>query len=219
MNYTARMAGHYRLRLGIFVFAMLVMAGWCVYDGAIAWPRKAVIAQSYQDWRADGREEAWHDHAKAEWGWVKGDPGMPKQRADFIFQFVMAGGFGIGAILLGFAYVRSYSRWVAVDDEGLSANGVEKIPFSAISKIDKLKWKSKGIAFVHYDTGSRQGKILLDDWKFDLHPTRAIMVVLEEHLTDSQIILPPDANPSANAEFADTAPVPGDEADVEKAKS
>jgi len=210
----AKMAGHYRLKLGIFVVALAGMAGWFLYDGMVKYPKQKAVYEDFLQWRAEGKEEKWHAHAKEAFGYTKKDEPHKRTHQDIVVQKLFAGLLGVGALVFGVGYVRSYGKWVSVDDEGIATHTTEKVPFGAITRIDRAKWKSKGIAFLHFEDGPRSGRILLDDWKYDLKPTRAIMVVLEEHVDDSLFEDPEEDANVSHVEpdaFGDETPVDGDD--------
>lgn len=74
--------------------------------------------------------------------------------------------FGIGvatlSLLTGLFAFRMKSRFMAVDDDAFYAPGKKRIPFSSITKIDKRKWETKGLATVYYKDGEQTKKTRVD---------------------------------------------------------
>jgi len=71
-------------------------------------------------------------------------------------------------------------RVLKTDDEAVYAPGGKRVPFESITRIDRKKWVSKGLATVVYSINGRRGKFILDDYKFDRDPTHQIMAEIEE---------------------------------------
>ena len=74
--------------------------------------------------------------------------------------------FGIGVATLSlltalFAF-RMKNRFIAVDDDAFYAPGKKRIPFTSITKIDKRKWETKGLATVYYKDGEQTKKTRVD---------------------------------------------------------
>ena len=63
------------------------------------------------------------------------------------------------------------------------------MPFDAITRLNKRRWE-KGIAVVRYTDATGDGKLVLDDWKFEREPTDRIGDEVEKRLKVDQIELP-----------------------------
>ena len=62
-----------------------------------------------------------------------------------------------------FFLIRTSGRSMKVNAEGYTAPGGKVIPFESIFKIDKRKWKGKGIAWVFYkDANGEEKKAKVD---------------------------------------------------------
>lgn len=94
------------------------------------------------------------------------------------------------SIMMVFSWFQTFSRWVAADENGVTTSSGQNAPWASMTKLDKLRWPKKGIAFLHYeDADKRIGqKILLDDFKFDRVATEQIIRAIEDHLKDEQIV-------------------------------
>ncbi len=74
--------------------------------------------------------------------------------------------FGVGGLLvalIGAIYaLRMKPRYMAVDQEAYYAPGGKKILFTAIHKIDKRKWETKGLATLFFKEGNETKKAKVD---------------------------------------------------------
>lgn len=139
--------------------------------------------------------ESWDEHAAKNGLPPSGKDGkeiraMEKTDSSILWQKI----FGFGLIPLSammvYAWVQTFSRWVAVDENGVTTSSGQNAPWASMTKLDKLRWPKKGIAFLHYeDADKRIGqRILLDDFKFDRVATEQIVRAIEGHLKDDQIV-------------------------------
>ena len=87
----------------------------------------------------------------------------------------------------GIKFIAAGSQWIASDDEGVTTSSGEKVSYGAITKLNKIKWDKKGIAFVHYQSERGLQRLVIDDWKFEREPTDQIFLDVEAHLTPEQI--------------------------------
>ena len=182
MAVTARISKAYRIRLGAMAALLLAFSGWFFYDGAIGYPEQQRVFELWEDLREN------HPEWRAEWNQLMNEHGYPanpdgKSELDIFVQYllgVITGGLGL---LFLFGFVRTFGRWVAADDEALTANGGHRAAFDRIESVDTERWDRKGIAIVHYRDGAGQPRrITLDDWKFDREATQAIYQQLQGKL-------------------------------------
>jgi hypothetical protein len=115
----------------------------------------------------------------------------------------------------GIAVLRSLNRWVELDEQGLSTSAGARVPFEAITRLNKRRWEKKGIAVVHYkDDGGADRKIDLDDWKFERQPMDEIVLSIESQLPSDKIQQPASTSAAAveeaQGEPADVDPDEGD---------
>ncbi len=175
------------LRLGLIAFVLLGMALWFLFDGAVTYPRQRERALKYEELEKKDRLSEWPEIA-GQRGWSLKDPGEPKSEADFSVQFVMATLAALPGLLYLFFYIRARGRWIEVNETELRTSWGQQLEFSQIVALDKKKWESKGIAKVIYQRNGRKGRLVLDDWKFDTEPTRAILREIEANIDASQIV-------------------------------
>ncbi len=176
----ATIANSYRWRLAVIGIGFTLFGLYCLYDGFIGWPEQKRVWDQYQDYLKT--------HSQAEWAALakeQGLPEQPKERNDWgiYSQFIMAAiVFPIG-IIFTTGFIRSINRHVAMDESGLSTNAGLRCRFDQIASLDNRRWKTKGIALVHFkDDAGATRTILLDDWKFHREPTTIIYNRVAQHL-------------------------------------
>jgi hypothetical protein len=177
----------YLWRLGLIASGVLAMALWFLYDGAITYPRQRERALEYQGLEEEGRLNEWKEIARQR-GWPTEAPGKPKEDVDIHIQFVMASLVALPGLLYSFLLLRARGRWIEVDGTELRTSWGQRVEFGQIVTLDKKKWKSKGIAKVHYRRNGRKCRLILDAWKYDAEPARAILREVESGLDANQIV-------------------------------
>lgn len=139
------------------------------------------------DFPEDQQFDLWRTYAVV-YGLAPDAPPKHHSESSIFTQFIMAAITApIGLIFL-FSYLTSYRRWIRSDEEQVSTNAGQNVPYNDITRLDKERWKAKGIATVHYETKQGAGKIILDDWKFDRPTTDIVLRDIEANLGDDQII-------------------------------
>jgi hypothetical protein len=185
----ATISSGYRWRLAIVALVCLLFAGWSAYDGLVKYPRinrEAAAFAEYQEEHPENWQSTWPDHAKA--NNLPEQPEQPKSDFSIIAQFVqVAITLPIG-LIFGYGYVSSAGRWLESDESGLTTSGGEKIPYEAISQLNKDRWKAKGIAVASYNAGEGEKRLVIDDWKFERDPTDEILKSIEQTLSPEQIV-------------------------------
>jgi hypothetical protein len=183
MAITATTRPGYRWRLGLIALVMTGFGLYCVYDWQIGYPHEKEIYDAYveiKEKHPKTHPNVWDQKARAE-GW---STKPPKERTDtdIFTQLVMALITLPIGLYFTYAFIRSLSRSVTMDDEGLKTNAGKRASWQAIKDVDRTRWKTKGIAVVHYEGPDGKGSITLDDWKFEEAPTRSIMKAIDERL-------------------------------------
>jgi len=187
----AKMSFRYIWRLGLIALICLGGSVYCLYDGAIGYPAQRQRALAYLELKKQGLNDRdtrikWEELA-AERDWPLDEPGKPKNEIDFTFQFVLAGCLGPIGLLYLFLFLRSLRRWIELDESGLRTSWGCGLEFSQIVALDKKKWKTKGIALIRYKQNGRMQQLALDDWKFDVGPTKAILREIESRIDFGRI--------------------------------
>ncbi|MEM1211277.1 MAG: hypothetical protein AAGI68_03165 [Planctomycetota bacterium] len=185
----ATVSGGYRWRPGLIALFCIGFGFYALYDGFIAYPNQIeqydklelIIEKAeagdpqYTNWRS---QEAWTRLAEKhgiEGSITETESYSDRTQGDVVTQFIMAGiVFPIGFYAL-YIYIASGSRFVEADEQGVRDHKGQSPLWSELTGIDGPKWDTKGIARLVYKTAQgEEGRILLDDWKFDTEPTRAI---------------------------------------------
>ena len=174
---------------------LLAVGGWFFWDGAIGYPRSN---ERYTAWKThldEGRGSEWPSYAD-KFGWERDEwpkyvrehhptghlPMLPFPRDKIVAQFVFGGLAAlIGAIVLAY-WATQIRRVLRTDDEAVYSPAGTRVPFGAITGLGKKKWESKGFATVRYTIDGKQGQFVIDDYKFETEPTRAIVAEIEAKL-------------------------------------
>ncbi len=164
-------------------------AGWCLYDGLVAYPQKLTQAEAYEQLPEDGRRDAWMELATEE-GWPTITPAKTAEdiRHDIGSQFMMVVLcmlFGIPALL---KFMSGQGTWVEGDETVIRNSKGQEVPIDAITKIDKKKWEAKGIAKIFYEVDGKQKKFVMDDFKYDRKAMAQLMEFAESNLEEEQVL-------------------------------
>jgi hypothetical protein len=174
---------------------LMAFGGWFFWDGFVGYPAKNVRYAAWRGYIVEGKEAEWAEFAKAK-GW-KGDEWPPfvkehhfdpKQRAFAMTGEQIMGQKVYGSILVVIGLIvlvywaQQIRRVLKLDEEGVTSPAGTRVPFEAITGLGLKKWESKGYAKVRYAIGGRKGEFLIDDYKFDTEPTRAIVDEIKRRL-------------------------------------
>jgi hypothetical protein len=181
----------YRWRLGLIAVVCMLLALWFAKDGFYTYPQHNAYVQAFEDLKRDhplDYAEKWWKPYEHEHDIKQTDFNNKKSQFDFISQYIcLAIAAPIGLIFL-IAWVRS-NRWIASEATGLTTSWGEMVPFASMTRLNKERWRTKGIAVVAYRGADQiEHKLVLDDWKFQAPPTRTILMEVEAHLKDDQIV-------------------------------
>jgi hypothetical protein len=202
MAMEARIRKGYRWKPGLVAVLFLGFGLLCIYDGYIAYPadnRRHERAEQFKEAHADWRER---------WPAFAAEHGMPENpkaleyhsQADIALQYLMAGFSLLVGGLAAWGWVYCGRMWIRCDEQGLAAHHVPRVRWDQITLMDKTRWKSKGIAVLHYeDETGRPGRITLDDVKYDTERTEQIRREVETRLRQigGEALIRPPAEQSA----------------------
>ena len=198
----ANISRGYLLRIGAIALICAGGALWFYYDGAIGYPAQRERALKYQELEEKDQLDEWPKVAK-ENGWPAQDPGEPKTEAEIAAQLVIGSLIAPFGVLYIVIFFRHVGRWIEADDDGLHTSAGQHVPYANIVRLEKKKWDAKGIARAYYEQDGRRGKVLLDDWKFDTEPTRAILRQVESQIPEDRITGgPPEPPPKPSEDEA-----------------
>jgi hypothetical protein len=182
----------------LFVSLFLIaFGGYFFFDGLVGYPNKNVRYREWKRFRDEGKLADWDAFAKGrgwkvnEWvryaeehNWKEPYPaealGPDKIREQFFFGTLTALS---GLIVLAY-WAQQIRRVLRLDDEGVTSPAGTRVPFTAITGLGLKKWESKGYAKVRYALGGRKGEFLIDDYKFDTEPTRAIVDEIKRRIEE-----------------------------------
>ncbi len=183
MDVVATINRGYRWRLAAMAVMCLGWAAYSLYDGMYAYPRQREISEAYQQLREEGRESEWPEYAASR-GWPSDEmPGEPYSMWDIYTQYIQVALALPPGLYFAIQFVRT-GRWrITMSEQGLTASWGQKALFDRIERIDTSRWKTKGIAVVHYRQGEEVDQLSLDDWKFDPAAIQKMVDEVENRLT------------------------------------
>jgi len=200
----ARISRHYHIRIFLIALACLGLGAWFMQDGYIKYPK---MQRTYQ--RFEALKEQYPTDYQQRWYEIARTEGLPekpeaKSDADIVTQKI------IGYLLVPFGlfvlarFLLNLRRWVEMDESGLRDQSGRDVKWADIKELDKTRWDRKGIAVVRYAQAGREGKIVLDDWKYDRDPIVAMVKRIDAELgnppespesTESPESAQPDSQP------------------------
>jgi hypothetical protein len=189
MSVMTKISFRFLWRLAAIAIVCLGCSLYCLYDGAIAYPKQHEAAVVYKQLKDKGFESGeffaqWDKIAK-ERGW---STKKPKDDLDILKQYVMAGCLVVPGLLYVFLLFRSWRRWIEFNETGLRTSWGQTLAFDQVVALDKKKWKKKGIAVIRYQQDGRPRRLALDDWKYDAKTTKAILMAVESRIDADQIV-------------------------------
>lgn len=186
MTTTALMRPGYRMHLLMWAGIFVLMGMWFCYDGFYEWPDQREIARRYNELAQQDRLDQWPALA-AQKGWPQGSEDSPpgKDRSDgtILAQKIIAASLMVPGLVILLYYLRSFRNSIKCDATTLTTSWGQATPLASITKLDTRRWDAKGIAVVHYQrSGAKDGRLVLDDWKYQTKQMRQIVKTLQEHL-------------------------------------
>lgn len=198
MTIRADISRNYLMRLGLVGLFCVAGGAYFFYDGLVGYPAWQERGKDYQKYIEEHPEmdeldrlNAWKEEA-AEKGWPAENPfdpdtNKPISDQKITDQFV----WGTAASLVGLGFLlrlaMMFTRWVECDDSTLRDKAGRETVYSNITELNKKKWQSKGIAFVHFKSNGGSQKIRLDDFYFDRDATRQILRKVEANIDPALI--------------------------------
>jgi hypothetical protein len=208
----AKISPGYRLRIGLMSLMLIGWSAYCYYDAFHGFPkhdeRVRRVEPKLEEFKTRYSDRQWVE----QWNQQLHEPSTgvdvpPEQHwpsaADaeklvnkgehtqftYGFNYVMlALSLPFGVLYL-IGYFRAAGRWIHMDDAGFTTHTGRAAPFDKITKLNKERWRNKGIAVVHYAAGDgRDGTLVLDDWKFEREPIERMMLAVQARLSPEQII-------------------------------
>ena len=186
--------------MGIVALGYMLL---CLKDGILDYPSQRERALA---WRSLARKAALMNGTS--WPESADGPKVPADlasrrhtKAKSLMQFVMAAGSGLIGLWLISLPLRARGRWIEATDTGLTSSWGQSLDFDKIVRLDKFRWRSKGIAKITYQDNGRKRRFVLDNYKFDRHTTDAILYELEQRIDPALITGgPPEPPPEEHPE-------------------
>ncbi len=213
MSERANFQSSYLKRYLLLAGVCLPLSLWFAYDGFIGYPKKLEYAHAYDPLReldSKDRNSQWQA-ITSEKGWPNR---IPEKKAEEVADSIVGQYiWGSLSFLAGFVallyYLRSRGTWVEPTPTGLTTSWGQTLDFKDVSRLDKKKWETKGIAKVTYRDNSLSRVFVFDDFKFEREPLGKILRSLEKSLDRDQIFGgPPESQ-------KDEVSYPSNPADVE----
>ena len=159
---------------GIIPFLFLAYAAWFLWDGFIGYPRSNQRWDKHEELKANTAE--WEKYC-AGCGWKTEAPHRRMAPSDILGQFVVGGVTGAVGLFALLYWRRQKRTVVRSDEEGVTTSSGRRVPYSAITHVDKRRWKAKGLALVRYTVAGVNGQFTLDDAK---HDPKALDTILQD---------------------------------------
>jgi hypothetical protein len=151
----------------LLMFAMLaVFAGWFFKDYRWGYPKKAAVYAEYQKVIAQPDGKAQWTRLSQENGWDDPPDEITPDKIGTQGKFAVGLGLGALGVLLFFFLQRGQT--LTADATGFTPPGAKApIPFASVTRVDKTRWKHKGLAYAYYkDSTHGERKAVIDDLKF-----------------------------------------------------
>lgn len=161
------------------------------------WPE---VLKDYGRLKDEGWSKLWIEYS-GERRWPSAAPehpadssnGIAKGSRELREQLVMGSVCGVLALGAAFLLLRTMRRTIEADGEALIAQDRRRIPFSALDRLDKRKWKTKGLAFAYYDDAGTARKVRIDGLTYggfkkeSDEPAERLMERIESHFSGELI--------------------------------
>lgn len=169
-----------KLFFGIF---LLCFGGYFLLDGAYVWPRSNERYLKHHEFAERGDEAGWIAYAQ-ERGWNTKPPEKLHTDLDIYGQFFFFGLCLLGSVWTLTFWARNRGRTLSMDDEAIYSPEGVRVPFTAITGLGLKLWESKGLARVRYSLDGRTREFIVDDYKYDTEPCRAMVEELKKRLAE-----------------------------------
>jgi hypothetical protein len=170
----ARVTKMWRQQKGLIPMLCIGFSLWFLWDGFVGYPRSDERWTKHEELK--GKPGEWEKYC-AEHGWKTEPPEHYLGPKKYSQQFLMGGVTGgIGLLALTY-WLSQRRRSVRTDEETVTTPSGLRLPYSAITHIDKTLWKKKGYAYISYTHNGAEGRFTLDDAKFE---AKALDVVLND---------------------------------------
>jgi hypothetical protein len=160
----ARVTKMWTQQKGLIPLLFLAFGAYFLFDGFIGYPRSDERWKAHEELK--DQPGAW-EKLCAERGWTTTAPEKYLGPGKYREQFWSGGSTALIGLISLIYWQRQRKSKIRSDESGISSTLGVRIPYSAITRIDKKAWKQKGFAYVHYKDGAAEKKFTLDDAKYD----------------------------------------------------
>jgi hypothetical protein len=171
---------------GLIPLMFIVFSLYFAWDGFIGYPRSDKRFEMHQQLKDKPGE--WEKLCK-ENGWKTTPPEKLMGPGKYLEQRIFAaitGLIGIGALIY---WMRQRRTIVKSDDEAVYTPSGIRVPYGSITRVEKQKWKEKGLAYVSYTLDGAKGKFTLDDAKHDPKALEQVLTdIVERSSNNTQIV-------------------------------
>ena len=182
------------LIIGLGCIAFMLWGG---YDALYTYPSQFEAAKKYKDlYHQMEAGEINEDQRAAQWKELVEANKWPQKpnSADVAQQYIYFNWFLFGAgLLAGIFFLMKYMKlldsWMEAKDGELMTSWGTTMKLDQVKEVNKTKWSKKGIARVIYaDENGSQRTLVLDDFKYHRETVGEILKLVEEGLSDEQIV-------------------------------
>ena len=155
----------WKFKWALVSVALFLWGGWCIYDYFVRYPEHDRVVARFRELQASGTMSEWPQIAAAN-GWSTDDPGEPHADSDYWTQWSQLGLFWPCSAAAAWWLLSHVGKRIIADENHLIGPGGQQIPYGDITSIDKTRWRSKGIAYIHYGPAEDEEFIKFDDWLY-----------------------------------------------------
>ena len=159
---------------GLIPLLFLAFGAYFLFDGFIGYPRSDERWKAHQELKDKPGE--W-ERLCAERGWKTTPPEKYLGPEKYREQFWFGGGTALIGLISLIYWQRQRKSTIRSDETGIFSSLGTKIPYGAITRIDKKIWKRKGYAYVYYKDDGALKKFTMDDAKYD---PKALDIILAD---------------------------------------
>jgi len=156
----------YMRRMLLMAGMLAAFAGWFYKDYRWGYPEKAAIFAEYQEimTQPDGLAQ-WEKRA-AEKKWPQQPDEITPDKIGEQGKFAV--GLGLAALAVLVTFLINRGKKLTADATSFTPPGHRTpIPFAAVTRIDKTRWKHKGLAYAYFkDPAGSERKAVIDDLKY-----------------------------------------------------
>ncbi|MDB4673450.1 hypothetical protein OAF27_01425 [Verrucomicrobiales bacterium] len=181
----------YSKRMGLMTLMVFAFGCWFLYDALVGYPKKVgetkeyaaivELEEKYAELKKEENLAAYAEFAAERgagpeepptWRSIAAERGVAldfkeTDEGDITEQKYWAGGAFLVASIIAVFFLINRSKKISADANSFTTPGGTTIPFESVYRIDKRKWKYKGLAYAHYtDSAGKKQKAALDDLKY-----------------------------------------------------